>query len=166
MMVVTTLEATMNMMQLKYVPAGYILKLWLGSDWAEKCKTNAWSLSFRLLLLLHCNQAKCIFSCPDSSIPDLGQWVSDRHFRILTHSDFWNLRPFRYSEWSLDKKTKRQKVKMTKNIKRQHNKKQHAKKTKWLKAEKTKRRRKKDQKENFILWHRAVSHSCDVFIYF
>ena len=24
------------------------------------------------------------FSCPGSSIPDLGEWVTDRHFRILT----------------------------------------------------------------------------------
>ena len=25
-----------------------------------------------------------VFSCPGSSIPDRGQWLSDRNFRILT----------------------------------------------------------------------------------
>ena len=64
-----------------------------------------------------------IFSCPGSSIPDLGQslsdWVTDRHFRISTQrvtfetsdpSDIW-------SEWCLDKKTERQKDKKTKRQK-------------------------------------------------
>ena len=61
-----------------------------------------------------------IFSCPGSSILDLGQSVSESlthcHFRVLTQrvtfetwdpSDIW-------SEWCLDKNTKRQKYKNTK----------------------------------------------------
>ena len=60
-----------------------------------------------------------VFSCPGSSLPDLGQslteWVTHRHFRILTQrvtfetwdpSDIW-------SEWCLDKKTERQKDRKT-----------------------------------------------------
>ena len=89
-----------------------------------------------------------LFSCPGSSIPDLGQWVSDWvggcHFRILTqrvtfktsdHSDI-------LSAWCPDKKTKKAK-------------RQKEKRTKRLKDKKDKKTKDKDQKENLILWRQG-----------
>ena len=96
-----------------------------------------------------------VFSCPGSSIPDLGQsvshWLSGCHFRILTQrvtfdtsdpSDIW-------SEWCLDKKNKMTKWQNDINI--------HTL-TKWQKDQKTKNR---------VLYCdvRAVLHSCNVLNY-
>ena len=73
------------------------------------------SLNSNLSTLLSYLWYRVVFSCPGSSIPDLGQWLGGCHFRILTqrvtfetwhHSDFW-------SEWCQDKKTKRQEYKKT-----------------------------------------------------
>ena len=62
----------------------------------------------------------CVFSCPGSSIPDLGQWVSDSVTHWLTATflpqfwhkrvtfETWDLLVF-WSVWCPDKKTKRQK---------------------------------------------------------
>ena len=37
-----------------------------------------------------------IFSCPGSSIPDLGHWVTGWLPHLDANSDFWDLRPFRH----------------------------------------------------------------------
>ena len=84
------------------------------------------------------------FSCPGSSIPDLGHWLTHRHFRILTQivtfetwdpSDIW-------SEWRLTKRWKDKKDKNTKITK----------KAKLQKDKKAKTQKNKEQKENLILW--------------
>ena len=91
------------------------------------------------------------FSCPGSSIPDLGHWltqslthsVTDCHFRILTQRvtfDTWHPSDMSGQKYS---KTKRQKDKMTK---RQHDKKTKKDKKKQWKDKKTKRQKVKKTK--------------------
>ena len=114
-------------------------------------KLNSTALLSKLSLFCQflwgvCSDQIFIFSCPGSSIPDLGQWVThsltDCHFRILTQrvtfetsdpSDIW-------SEWCQDKKTKRQKDKRQKDkkTKRQRDKKKKRQKNKKTKRQKTK----------------------------
>ena len=106
-----------------------------------------------------------VFSCPGSSIPDLGQWLTEwlpatlefrhkewllRHETLQTfdQSDVWTKtqkdrkterQKYKKTKRQKDKKTKRQKVKMTRD-----------KKTKRQKDKKTKRqtgKKKKRQKE-------------------
>ena len=81
------------------------------------------------------------FSCPGSSIPDLGQSLTQCHFWILTQrvtfetldpSDIW-------SERQKDKKTKRQKDK--KQRRQKYKKYKKIKKMKWRKEEKMKRQK-------------------------
>ena len=129
------------------------------------CQLTFWSV------LMNCHLL--VFSCPGSSIPDLGQsvshWVSQCHFRILTQrvafktwnpSDIW-------SEWCLNKKNKRQKDKKDKKTKGQKIKKTKKKtnlKVKFTKRQKNeigeksqnaKRQKDKDQKESSILWRQG-----------
>ena len=66
-----------------------------------------------------------VFSCPGSSVPDLGQWVSQCHFRISTQRvtfETWDSLDI-WLEWCLHKNTKRRK-KTRKKQKRQQQKKQ------------------------------------------
>ena len=53
-----------------------------------------------------------VFSCPGSSIPDLGQWVTHRHIRILTQRvtfETWDPADISVMSWQKDRKTKWQK---------------------------------------------------------
>ena len=67
-----------------------------------------------------------IFSCPCSSIPDLGQWVghSVPLFKFDTKSDFWQMIHFKHL------KKEKQKGNMTKRQNNKKTKKQKGKKTK------------------------------------
>ena len=106
------------------------------------------SISAILIYWAKCfwNKTWNVFSCPGSSIPDLGQWVSEWVSQSLpllnfeTKSDFWHLKLFRHlirvMSRQKDKKTKRQ---TDKNRKRQ----------------KDKKDKRKDQKESLILWRQG-----------
>ena len=109
-----------------------------GQNWTDISEECTWNSTATIHL---------VFSCPGSSIPDLRQWVSQSvgqcHFRISTQrvtvetsdpSGIW-------SEWCLDKKTKRHKDTKTKtqNVKRTESQKDI--KTKRQKDKRTKRQK-------------------------
>ena len=63
-----------------------------------------------------------LFSCPGSSIPTLGQWLTHRHFRILTQIvtlKTWDPSDIRVMSRQKDKQTNRQKDNNNKEVKRQ-----------------------------------------------
>ena len=91
------------------------------------------------------SQMFLIISCPGSSIPDLGHWVSQWVSQFNTKSDFRDLR-------QRDKKTKWRKHKKMKRHKDEKMISQKEKNTEIFKY--------KDQKVSDV---RAVSHSCNVF---
>ena len=115
-------------------------------------------------------EKKGFFSCPGSSIPDLGgEWLTAT--LEFQHKE-WLLRLETLQSFEKDKKTKRQndkKKKTEKDRKRQRDKKDKKdkiqNKTKRRKHEKTKRQLTKTQKTVQYCDVRAVSHSCDVLIW-
>ena len=80
-------------------------------------RTKSWVGQTYYFLYFH--KKEHVFSCPGSSIPDLGDWVGDCHFWILTQRvtlDTWDPSDI-WSEWCPDKKTNRQKTKRQKRQK-------------------------------------------------